>query len=72
MTAPLPRRCPRRPLVVPPYGPLGNRAPIGPDTLNAALGAHMGDEHHGHVGRDCRTCERYIAARTAARAETIR
>jgi hypothetical protein len=55
----------RRPLVPPAPE---HRDPITPDALNAALGAHMSDEHEGHVGRGCRTCARYIAARTSARA----
>jgi hypothetical protein len=66
----LPRavRASQRPLVVPPYAPLGNRVTIGPDALRAAYGAHIGAEHEGRRGYGCRTCRRYIEAVIAARA----
>jgi hypothetical protein len=58
------RRALQRPLVPPPI----LERDVGPDALRAGYGAHKGDQHDGKIGRGCRTCSRYLAALTAARA----
>lgn len=62
MSVPLYRRhAAARPLRVPP-GP-SNRAPIGPDALRAAYGAHL-NTHGGIPGICCLTCLHYTTALT--------
>ena len=64
MTTPRRRRNrPQLPLVVPPRPAAPhNRAPLGPDTVRAAYGAHKSHEHAGRLGPgwECRTCARYL------------
>jgi hypothetical protein len=60
MNTPTPhRRLPRAPR--PPHpGRPRHRAPLARQAVSAGYRAHLDTHHGGHLGRDCRTCARYL------------